>query len=124
MYSLPSPVPLVLSVYYTRNSYTLSYTVDGKAHTSLTYKFGETVTPAAAPEKTGYTFSGWQGVPETMPANDVEASGTFTASTYYIAFDSNGGTGTMEKQRFTYAVHGVSSSSGMPLLFLSALYCA
>ena len=37
-----------------------------------------------------------------MPANDVEASGTFTANTYYIAFDSNGGTGTMEKQRFTY----------------------
>ena len=93
---------LVLTVRYSRNTYTLSYTVDGKAHTSLTYKFGETVTPAAAPEKTGYTFSGWQGVPETMPANDVEASGTFTANTYYIAFDSNGGTGTMEKQRFTY----------------------
>ena len=93
---------LVLTVRYSRNTYTLSYTVDGKAHTSLIYKFGETVTPAAAPEKTGYTFSGWQGVPETMPANDVEASGTFTANTYYIAFDSNGGTGTMEKQRFTY----------------------
>ena len=93
---------LVLTVRYSRNTYTLSYTVDGKAHTSLTYKFGETVTPAAAPEKIGYTFSGWQGVPETMPANDVEASGTFTANTYYIAFDSNGGTGTMEKQRFTY----------------------
>ena len=93
---------LVLTVRYSRNTYTLSYTVDGKAHTSLIYKFGETVTPAAAPEKTGYTFSGWQGVPETMPANDVEASGTFTANTYYVAFDSNGGTGTMEKQRFTY----------------------
>ena len=93
---------LVLTVRYSRNIYTLSYTVDGKAHTSLTYKFGETVTAAAAPEKTGYTFSGWQGVPETMPAKDVEASGTFTANTYYVAFDANGGTGAMEKQRFTY----------------------
>ncbi len=32
------------------------------------------------PVKEGYTFSGWSEVPETMPAEDVTVTGSFTAT--------------------------------------------
>ena len=60
---------LVLSIYYSRNQYTVTY-----ANTDLapdTYYYGATVV-ARTPEKAGHTFLGWEEeVPATMPANNV-----------------------------------------------------
>ncbi len=60
---------LVLSIYYSRNQYTITY-----ANTDLepdTYYYGATVS-ARTPEKAGYAFQGWEEeVPSTMPANNV-----------------------------------------------------
>ena len=60
---------LVLSIYYSRNQYTVTY-----ANTDLapdTYYYGATVS-APTPEKAGFTFAGWEEeVPATMPANNV-----------------------------------------------------
>ena len=60
---------LVLSIYYSRNQYTVTY-----ANTDLapdTYYYGATVV-ARTPEKAGFTFDGWEEeVPTTMPANNV-----------------------------------------------------
>ena len=60
---------LVLSIYYSRNQYTVTY-----ANTDLapdTYYYGATVS-APTPEKAGFTFDGWEEeVPATMPANNV-----------------------------------------------------
>ena len=60
---------LVLSIYYSRNQYTVTY-----ANTDLapdTYYYGATVV-ARTPEKAGFTFDGWEEeVPATMPANNV-----------------------------------------------------
>ena len=60
---------LVLSIYYSRNQYTVTY-----ANTDLapdTYYYGDTVV-ARTPEKAGHTFLGWEEeVPVTMPANNV-----------------------------------------------------
>lgn len=60
---------LVLSIYYSRNQYTITY-----ANTDLepdTYYYGATVS-ARTPEKAGHTFLGWEEeVPATMPANNV-----------------------------------------------------
>ena len=60
---------LVLSIYYSRNQYTVTY-----ANTDLapdTYHYGATVV-ARTPEKAGFTFDGWEEeVPATMPANNV-----------------------------------------------------
>jgi hypothetical protein len=60
------------------NSYDIVYYVDGEEYTKETYEFGATVTPVAAPEKEGYTFSGWSAIPVTMPAENVTVTGTFT----------------------------------------------
>ena len=39
---------------------------------------GASITPEAEPTKEGYDFSGWSTIPATMPAKDVEVTGTFT----------------------------------------------
>lgn len=60
---------LVLSIYYSRNQYTITY-----ANTDLepdTYYYGATVS-ARTPEKSGYAFQGWEEeVPSTMPAQNI-----------------------------------------------------
>ncbi|MBR2474999.1 MAG: InlB B-repeat-containing protein, partial [Bacteroidaceae bacterium] len=64
--------------------YTITYIVDEEEYTTETYDFGAAVTAQAEPTKEGYTFSGWSEVPATMPANDVEVTGTFTINNYTI----------------------------------------
>ena len=60
---------LVLSIYYSRNQYTITY-----ANTDLepdTYYYGATVS-ARTPEKAGYAFQGWEEeLPSTMPAQNI-----------------------------------------------------
>lgn len=71
------------------NSYTLTYKVDGEVYGEVeTIEFGKELTQRAAPTKTGYTFSGWQNVPETMPARDVEVTGSFTVNKYAVTLPS------------------------------------
>ena len=71
---------------YTVNVYTLTYQVDGKVYKEYTIAFGTEIVPEAFPEKEGYTFSGWEGLPQTMPAHDVVVSGTFAINSYRAVF--------------------------------------
>ena len=66
------------------NSYILTYKVDGAAYKIDTLKYATTITPLAAPTKEGYTFSGWSEIPATMPANDVEVTGSFDVNKYLL----------------------------------------
>ncbi|WP_345941988.1 InlB B-repeat-containing protein, partial [Gemmiger formicilis] len=81
---------LVLKLYYTRNTYDVSYSYTGTVPAGAgdvpatkPYKFGETVNVEPAPATPdGYTFNGWsqQNATFTMPANDVVITGSFTAN--------------------------------------------
>lgn len=72
------------------NSYTLTYLVDGEVYVTETHTYAEALTPLAAPEKEGYTFSGWSEIPATMPAHDVTVTGTFSINEYTLTFVLNG----------------------------------
>ena len=72
------------------NSYTLSYLVDGVSYESQTLPYGTVIEPLAYPEKEGHTFSGWNQLPETMPASDVTVAGTFTIREYNLTYVLNG----------------------------------
>ena len=87
---------LVMNVYYQRLQYsiTYSYTMPGDTsettHTD-TYYYGAAVKELAKPAPDGYSFVGWVysgsgTVPATMPANDLTATGSFSANdtTYVI----------------------------------------
>ena len=99
---------LVLKLYYSRNSYTLSWLdYDGTelASQSVLFEAPIAAPDAVIPQRMGYRFLGWN-VSGTMPAKNTSFSakqdGNWSANTYTVSFDANGGQGTMENQSFTY----------------------
>ncbi len=61
-----------------KDTYSLTYIIDGDVYRSYKLQEGQAIVPESAPTKEGYTFSGWSLIPETMPANDVTITGSFT----------------------------------------------
>ena len=72
------------------NSYNLTYILDGEVYKSYTIEYGDDITPERNPSKDGFTFSGWNGLPETMPANDVTVTGSFGEKTYKLVYKVDG----------------------------------
>ena len=68
----------------------LTYIVDGEEYKSYDVEEGATIIPETAPTKEGYTFSGWSEIPETMPANDVTVTGTFSINSYKLIYMVDG----------------------------------
>ena len=85
-------VPFDIVVPAPIGKYTLTYVVDGQTYMTCEVEAGTAVTAIAEPTKEGYSFSGWSGVPSTMPENDVTITGTFTANTYTITYLLDGET--------------------------------
>lgn len=87
---VPATMPaedVTVTALFTVNSYTLTYMVDGEVYgTPETVAYGTVITPKAEPTKEGYTFTGWQNVPATMPAQDVVISGMFNKDKAYTTF--------------------------------------
>lgn len=74
------------------------YKVDGVETASYNRFTGSEVAVDSIPTKAGYTFSGWKmngttvqpGEEFTMPDNDVEITGTFTANTWTVKYQYSG----------------------------------
>ena len=86
-------------------SYTVTFDSDGgSAVPSSTRRFGSTMT-APVPVREGFTFAGWSPeLSEPMPASNLTATAQWTPNSYSVAFDANGGSGTMEPMTLTYGV--------------------
>ena len=67
-------------------SYTLTYILDGETYKTFSIPLGGVITPEANPTKTGYTFSGWSEIPETMPNHDVTVTGSFSINSYTLTY--------------------------------------
>ena len=112
VYSTTSSVPtgtilsdgsLVLSIYYTRQTYTLSYLGGSGATGSMqnqTVKFEETATLANCSfTKTGYTFTNWsyggnvydEGDQFVMPAADAQFVAIWENNSYTLTLDAGQG---------------------------------
>ena len=90
---LPETMPahdVVVTGTFSINSYILTYKVDGEVYKTFSVVYGATLSAIAAPTKEGHTFSGWTGLPATMPAHDVEVTGTFTANPYVLTYKVDG----------------------------------
>ena len=77
---------------FTANEYTVTYLVDGKPYeTAETYLYGTAVKLKEAPEKEGYTFSGWDHEEDfTMPAENVVINGSFSINSYKVTYEVDG----------------------------------
>ena len=90
---IPATMPaqdVVVTGTFTINKYKLTYQVDGVDYQSYEVEYGSAITAEAAPEKEGYTFSGWSEIPATMPAQDVVITGTFTVNKYKLTYMLDG----------------------------------
>ncbi|MDE6668292.1 MAG: InlB B-repeat-containing protein, partial [Muribaculaceae bacterium] len=75
---------------YSPNLFKAVFTLDGEIFETLTFKPGSTITAPVVAEKEGYTFTGWQNMPETMPHHDVFVSGGYTVNSYQAIFIIDG----------------------------------
>ena len=64
--------------------------VDGEIYYTSTIEYGTPITPEDEPTKEGYTFSGWNDIPDTMPAYDVVVTGSFTINQYLLTYIIDG----------------------------------
>ncbi|MDE6670458.1 MAG: InlB B-repeat-containing protein, partial [Muribaculaceae bacterium] len=91
--NLPATMPardIEVTGSYTINSYKAVFMLDGDVFETLNVEYGAVVNAPEAPEKEGYTFGGWNDVPETMPAHDIEITGSYSVNSYNIVFKVEG----------------------------------
>ena len=93
--NVPETMPaddIIIYGEWIKNFGTITWTVDGETYATTTVTYGKPIAPPETdPEKTGYTFTGWQEVPEAMPQTDLTIEAAFTANTYQVNWYANGG---------------------------------
>ena len=122
---------LTLKLYYTRNSYKVTYQYTGtvtpedatKLPDEATYKYGAEVTVAAAATSADYIFSGWSSTGTfNMPAENVTITGSWTLKDptavnvdlnnhIYKTFTSDTADIPNGKLTFNVAVSGISDNA-------------
>ncbi|MCR4615090.1 MAG: InlB B-repeat-containing protein [Clostridiales bacterium] len=68
------------------NTQIVEYFVDDELYYTDHVAIGSAVREIEWPEKEGYTFSGWEGVPSVMPSVPVRVDGYFDINTYSIFY--------------------------------------
>ena len=80
---------IIISGSFIINKYKVTYIVDDTDYKTEEVEYGSTLKPNT-PTKEGYTFSGWIGLPKTMPAHDVTVTGTFYVNNYILTYKVDG----------------------------------
>ena len=70
--------------------YQVTFVVDGETVATDSVKLGSTIDLPEPPVKEGYTFTGWENVPEIMPANDITINGSFKVNSYAVKYVVDG----------------------------------
>ncbi|MBR2194171.1 MAG: C10 family peptidase [Salinivirgaceae bacterium] len=91
---IPEMMPaedLTVDAVWQINDYTLTYMVEDTVYKSVNVTYDEKIDSITVPEKTGYTFKGWVGLPETMPAMDTTVEAQWQINSYVVTFNTDGG---------------------------------
>ena len=109
---------------WTVNKHTVTYKVTGDYFANDAFAVVEDVaygTPLSPIEtdmaKEGYTFSGWTGLPETMPDEDVVVTGSYSIDSFVLTIAYVYTNGTEAAQTFTSnVVYGTAYSVASPAI--------
>ncbi|HOO26633.1 MAG TPA: InlB B-repeat-containing protein, partial [Clostridiales bacterium] len=71
---------------YDKISYNVTFIVDGNVYEVVPTPYGSPIDLPFPPFKEGYSFIGWQGLPESMPAHSVTVTALWQANTYDAIF--------------------------------------
>ena len=66
--------------------YEIRYVIDNEIIEIDSIEVGLPIIPPEITEKEGYTFCGWNEIPEVMPANDLVISGSFKTNSYKLVY--------------------------------------
>ena len=77
---------ITITGHFSINTYAITYMVDDEVFAIDSLTYGSKIVLRDEPTKEGYTFNGWSEVPETMPANDITITGSFSINTYAITY--------------------------------------
>lgn len=111
---------------WTPENYAITYNTAGGStpEAPLTRQLGQTFTVAAAPTKTGHTFTGWSdgttvvnpGVTYNVSTSPVTLTAQWTTNVYTVSYDPNGGSGTaIANVSYTYGGTAISLPNGQNL---------
>lgn len=70
--------------------YTLTFMVDGNVYHTCQFAYNETIVLPDNPQKEGYSFDGWEGLPETMPISDIIVNALFALNEYTLTYIVDG----------------------------------
>ena len=84
---LPETMPdcdLTVNGRYENNCYRLTYIINDRHSYTVMVPYGSVIEPMDAPKKDHYAFTGWEGLPETMPDHDVTVTGRLEMKTFRL----------------------------------------
>ena len=90
---IPKTMPandIVINGSFIANKYKLSYVIDGQTYLTQEVEYNKKISLIDNPTKEGHTFNGWSEIPETMPAQDVTVTGSFSVNTYKLTYMVDG----------------------------------
>ncbi|MDE6480445.1 MAG: InlB B-repeat-containing protein, partial [Muribaculaceae bacterium] len=90
---VPATMPssdLEITGVYEKNSYNVVFKVGEEVIETLQVLYGDKFNAPVVAEKEGYTFNGWEGIPEAMPAKDLEFTSGYTVNSYNVTFKIDG----------------------------------
>ncbi len=107
---------------WTPVDYAITYNTAGgsTAPATFTRQLGQSFTVAAAPTKTGHTFTGWNdgttvvnpGVTYNVSTSPITLTAQWTTNVYTVSYDANGGSGTaIASVSYTYGASAISLPS-------------
>lgn len=88
--ALESSTVGIKKVYTSIATIKVVYTVDGEVYKTYYHHAGVNIKAEPAPEKEGYSFSGWNNEPTVMPDHDITIAGTFSINKYKLVYQVDG----------------------------------
>ena len=118
--SITLTADITLYAQWTAINYAISYELDGGTNNTANpanYTITSPDITLKTPTKTGYTFANWTSgdtaitlIPKNSTGN-INLKANWTANTYTVKFNGNGGTGSMNDLTFTYGVEQALSNN-------------
>ena len=90
---VPETMPakdVTISGTFIANKYLVTFKIDDEVIIADSLEYGTAIVAPEAPEKEGYTFSGWGEVAGNVPAHDLTYEGSYSINSYTLTYVVDG----------------------------------
>jgi hypothetical protein len=81
---------VTISGTFIANKYLVTFKIDDEVIIADSLEYGTAIVAPEAPEKEGYTFSGWGEVAGNVPAHDLTYEGSYSINSYTLTYVVDG----------------------------------